>query len=268
MTRTTRTSSSAASATDEARPHAVALLPHCSTGTPKLSDADVATLCAWSDKMRDTASMKYAASDLRPRRPTRLTPSAASAARPRCALARSTSACAADRSSLADTVVITVYLRDAADFAAMNETYRQAWTGAPPPAPRSSPTCSRPARAWRCPPLPCRPAPIARVVHPQSGWPAEPVLVRDSRRRHVVPVRADRAKRKGQQHGARRRRRADAHRDGERAGTAGSRGSELGASRQRARVSCPTWTTSRSSIACIASTSARIARRVRRSARG
>jgi len=36
------------------------------------------------------------------------------------------------RSSIADSVVITVYLRDAADFAAMNEAYRQAWTGAPP----------------------------------------------------------------------------------------------------------------------------------------
>ena len=36
------------------------------------------------------------------------------------------------RSSLADSVVLTVYLRDAADFAAMNDAYRQAWTGPPP----------------------------------------------------------------------------------------------------------------------------------------
>ncbi len=38
----------------------------------------------------------------------------------------------ADGSSLADTIVITVYLRRAADFAAMNREYRQAWTSAPP----------------------------------------------------------------------------------------------------------------------------------------
>ncbi|HEY2435178.1 MAG TPA: RidA family protein [Vicinamibacterales bacterium] len=35
-------------------------------------------------------------------------------------------------SSLADAVAITVYLRSAADFAAMNDTYRQAWRGLPP----------------------------------------------------------------------------------------------------------------------------------------
>src|SRR3954447_10267579 len=38
----------------------------------------------------------------------------------------------AGRSSLADAVVITVYLRKAADFAAMNDAYRQAWKGTPP----------------------------------------------------------------------------------------------------------------------------------------
>ena len=38
----------------------------------------------------------------------------------------------AERSSLADAVVITVYLRRAADFPAMNDAYRQAWKGAPP----------------------------------------------------------------------------------------------------------------------------------------
>jgi 2-iminobutanoate/2-iminopropanoate deaminase len=38
----------------------------------------------------------------------------------------------AERSSLADAVVITVYLRRAADFAEMNGEYRQAWKGAPP----------------------------------------------------------------------------------------------------------------------------------------
>src|SRR5262245_18070154 len=38
----------------------------------------------------------------------------------------------ADRSSLADAAAITVYLRSAADFGAMNDAYRQAWSGLPP----------------------------------------------------------------------------------------------------------------------------------------
>src|SRR6186997_827916 len=38
----------------------------------------------------------------------------------------------AERSSLADALVMTVYLRRASDFAAMNEAYRQAWKAAPP----------------------------------------------------------------------------------------------------------------------------------------
>ena len=37
-----------------------------------------------------------------------------------------------ERSSLADAAVITVYLRKAADFAAMNDAYRQVWNGMPP----------------------------------------------------------------------------------------------------------------------------------------
>ena len=38
----------------------------------------------------------------------------------------------ANGSSLADAVAVTVYLRSAADFAAMNDAYRQAWTALPP----------------------------------------------------------------------------------------------------------------------------------------
>jgi 2-iminobutanoate/2-iminopropanoate deaminase len=38
----------------------------------------------------------------------------------------------AERSSLADAVAVTVYLRHAADFAAMNDEYRQAFRGTPP----------------------------------------------------------------------------------------------------------------------------------------
>ncbi len=38
----------------------------------------------------------------------------------------------AERSSLADAVAVTVYLRQAADFAGMNDAYKQAWTALPP----------------------------------------------------------------------------------------------------------------------------------------
>jgi reactive intermediate/imine deaminase len=38
----------------------------------------------------------------------------------------------AERSSLADAVAITIYLRSAADFAAMNDAYRQVFTSLPP----------------------------------------------------------------------------------------------------------------------------------------
>jgi 2-iminobutanoate/2-iminopropanoate deaminase len=48
------------------------------------------------------------------------------------ALARLDERLRAERSSLADAVAITVYLRRAADFPAMNDEYRQAWKSAPP----------------------------------------------------------------------------------------------------------------------------------------
>lgn len=48
------------------------------------------------------------------------------------ALARLDERLRAERSSLADAVVITVYLRRAADFSAMNDEYRRVWKGAPP----------------------------------------------------------------------------------------------------------------------------------------
>src|SRR6476469_2166450 len=38
----------------------------------------------------------------------------------------------AEHSSLADAVVVTVYLRKASDFAAMNDAYKQAWRALPP----------------------------------------------------------------------------------------------------------------------------------------
>jgi 2-iminobutanoate/2-iminopropanoate deaminase len=48
------------------------------------------------------------------------------------ALARIDEQLRAERSSLADAIVMTVYLRQASDFAAMNDAYRQAWQGAAP----------------------------------------------------------------------------------------------------------------------------------------
>jgi 2-iminobutanoate/2-iminopropanoate deaminase len=48
------------------------------------------------------------------------------------ALARIDARLRAERSSLADAVVITVYLKKASDFAAMNDGYRPAWKSAPP----------------------------------------------------------------------------------------------------------------------------------------
>lgn len=48
------------------------------------------------------------------------------------ALARVDDRLRAERSSLADAVAITVYLKHASDFAAMNDAYRQAWRGTPP----------------------------------------------------------------------------------------------------------------------------------------
>src|SRR4029453_2891717 len=38
----------------------------------------------------------------------------------------------AERSSLADALAVTVYLRSAPDFPAMNDAYRQAWKALPP----------------------------------------------------------------------------------------------------------------------------------------
>jgi len=48
------------------------------------------------------------------------------------ALARLDERLRAERSSLADALVLTVYLRRASDFAAMNDAYRQAFKAAPP----------------------------------------------------------------------------------------------------------------------------------------
>ncbi len=48
------------------------------------------------------------------------------------ALARLDERLRAERSSLADALALTVYLRRAADFPAMNEAYRQAFTATPP----------------------------------------------------------------------------------------------------------------------------------------
>lgn len=77
------------------------------------------------------------------------------------------------RSSLADSVVITVYLRDAADFAAMNDAYRQAWTGAPPTRTTVVTDLLTPGARVEMSAVAVPAGADRRVVHPQS-WMASP----------------------------------------------------------------------------------------------
>lgn len=77
------------------------------------------------------------------------------------------------RSSLADSVVITVYLRDAADFAAMNNAYRQAWTGAPPTRTTVVTDLLTPGARVEMSAIAVPSGADRRVVHPPS-WMASP----------------------------------------------------------------------------------------------
>ena len=89
------------------------------------------------------------------------------------ALARVDERLRAERSSLADAVVITVYLKNAADFAAMNDAYRQAFTGTPP---TRTTVVTAPLRAGALVELSAaavRSGADRRVVHPGS-WMASP----------------------------------------------------------------------------------------------
>ena len=72
-------------------------------------------------------------------------------------------------SSLEQVVAVTVYLKSACDFAAMNDAYRGFWPKDPPT--RTTVVPDRAARTrwsrsrwWRCPR-----APNAYVIHP-AGW--------------------------------------------------------------------------------------------------
>lgn len=79
----------------------------------------------------------------------------------------------AERSSLADAVVITVYLRSASDFAAMNDAYRQAWTGTPPTRTTVITDLLTPGAKIEVSAIAVRSGADRRAVHPAS-WMASP----------------------------------------------------------------------------------------------
>jgi 2-iminobutanoate/2-iminopropanoate deaminase len=89
------------------------------------------------------------------------------------ALARVDERLRADRSSLADAVVITVYLKEASDFAAMNDAYRQAFTGAPPTRTTVVTAPSTAGARVEIAAVGARTGADRRVVHPAS-WMASP----------------------------------------------------------------------------------------------
>lgn len=79
----------------------------------------------------------------------------------------------AERSSLADAVAITVYLRRASDFPAMNEAYRQAWTAAPPTRTTIVVDPQAPGADVEMSAVAVPAGSDRRVVHP-SSWMASP----------------------------------------------------------------------------------------------
>lgn len=79
----------------------------------------------------------------------------------------------AERGSLADAVVLTVYLKRASDFAAMNEAYRQAWQGAPPTRTTVVTELLTPGALVEMAAVGVRAGADRRVVHPAS-WIASP----------------------------------------------------------------------------------------------
>ncbi len=89
------------------------------------------------------------------------------------ALARIDEHLRAERSSLADTVALTVYLRKASDFAEMNDAYRQAWKGTPPT--RTTVICGllTPGALVEIAAIAVPTGSDRRVVHPAS-WMASP----------------------------------------------------------------------------------------------
>ena len=79
----------------------------------------------------------------------------------------------AERSSLADAAVLTVYLKDAADFAAMNDAYRQAFTATPPTRTTVVTEPLTPGARVEISAIGVRSGADRRAVHP-SSWMASP----------------------------------------------------------------------------------------------
>lgn len=89
------------------------------------------------------------------------------------ALARIDERLRAERSSLAEALVITVYLRQASDFAAMNDAYRQVFTGAPPTRTTVITDLLTSGAAVEIAAVAARSGADRRVVHP-SSWMTSP----------------------------------------------------------------------------------------------
>ncbi|MGZ8710059.1 MAG: RidA family protein, partial [Thermoanaerobaculia bacterium] len=89
------------------------------------------------------------------------------------ALARIDERLRVERASLADAVVLTVYLKKGTDFAAMNEAYRQAWTGTPPTRTTVLTDLLTPGALVEIAAVAVRSGADRRVVHP-SSWMASP----------------------------------------------------------------------------------------------
>jgi 2-iminobutanoate/2-iminopropanoate deaminase len=89
------------------------------------------------------------------------------------ALARVDERLRADRSSLADAAVITVYLKRASDFAAMNDAYRQALSGTPPTRTTVVTEPLTPGVLIEIAAIGVRAGADRRVVHP-AAWMASP----------------------------------------------------------------------------------------------
>jgi 2-iminobutanoate/2-iminopropanoate deaminase len=89
------------------------------------------------------------------------------------ALARVDERLRAERSSLADALVLTVYLRRAADFPAMNDAYRQAFKSAPPTRTTVVTELLTPGALVEIAAVGAQAGSDRRVVHP-SSWMASP----------------------------------------------------------------------------------------------
>src|SRR3954462_3247386 len=89
------------------------------------------------------------------------------------ALARVDERLRAERSSLADALALTVYLRRAADFPAMNDAYRQAFKAAPPTRTTVIVDPLSPGALVEIAAIGAPTAGDRRVVHPAS-WMASP----------------------------------------------------------------------------------------------